>query len=302
MRFEDALRVAGLVPREIVADGRIRRCSTENKPGKRNGWYCLHADGHGVYGDWASGGGEALGHWRDERAQADPAALARMQARVSSQRERERRERVQAMRSARLFWHRASPTSRLHPYLQRKSLSPLGTTGLREHDGLLVVPVWLGAWVISVQTIHPDGTKRFWPGAPVKGGSFTIDRRGAAVTVLCEGLATGLAVYQSVRQARVIVCFDAGNLLPAVQATQPVGSVVIAADNDWKTMARRGMNPGVEKARNAAELIGCGVAYPQDIEGSDYADKLQELGPGGARRVEREILAQAKYVVRESPM
>lgn len=296
MRFEDALRLAGLHPREIVADGRIRRCPTESKPGKRNGWYCLHPDGHGVYGDWTSGGGEALGHWRDERAQADPVAVARMQARAASQRERERRERVQAMRSARLFWHRASPTSRLHPYLQRKSLSALGTNGLREHDGLLVVPVWHGAWIISVQTIHPDGTKRFWPGAPVKGGSFTIDRRGSAVTVICEGLATGLAVYQSVRQARVIVAFDAGNLLPVVQAAQPSGSVVIAADNDWKTHARRGMNPGVEKARNAAELIGCGVAYPQDIEGSDWADAAQEYGQGAGRRIERLILAQVRYV------
>jgi putative DNA primase/helicase len=296
MRFEDALRAAGLRPREIIADGRIRRCPTDAKPGRRNGWYCLHADGHGTYGDWTSGGGEALGHWRDEHAQVDAAALARAQERSAAQREQERRQRVQAMRSARQFWHEARPTSRLHPYLERKGLSPLGTAGLREHLGALIVPVWHGGWIISVQSIWPDGAKRFWPGAPVKGGAFVLERRGAAVTVLCEGLSTGLAIFQCVRQARVIVAFDAGNLLHAAQTIKPRGSVVIAADNDWKTKAKRGFNPGMDKAANVADLIGCGVAYPQGIEGSDYCDMLMELGSGAARKIERQILSQARYV------
>ena len=128
-----------------------------------------------------------------------------------------------------------------------------------------------------------------------------ITRERAAVTGLCEGLATGLAVYQCVRNATVIVCFDAGNLLPVVQELRPTGNVILAADNDIGTLARRGFNPGLDKARNAAELIGAGVAWPDGIDGTDYADMLRELGPAGARRIERSILGASKYVPREAP-
>lgn len=296
MNFAQALQAAGLRPREIVADGKIRRCDTEAKPGRRNGWYCLHADGTGVWGDWASGGGEALGHWRDESSTIDAAAAARMAQRTKAQRERERAARIQAIRSARDYWQRSRACNRLHPYLQNKGLSALGTAGLRENDGLLVVPVMWRGRVISTQSIHPDGTKRFAYGAPVKGGCYVIERPRAAITVVCEGLATGLAVYQCVRTARVVVAFDAGNLSPVTQELKPHGSVVFAADNDAGTQARRGMNPGIEKATNAAELIGAGVVWPQGIEGTDFADALKQYGPTGARRIERAIQAGVKYV------
>jgi putative DNA primase/helicase len=303
MSFEQALRFAGLRPRssDIKADGVIRRCPTESKPGKRNGWFVLHPDGHGSWGDWGSGGGEALGHWKDEHAKVDAAAVARMAEQTRQQRERERAHRLQAMRSARTFWAAARPLNRPHKYIADKGLSPLGCASLRTHDGLLVVPVWLGEWLISVQTITADGAKRFWPGAPVKAGCLVLDRQRPAVTVVCEGLATGLAVFQSMRQARVVVAFDAGNLLPVVGRLKLSGSVVIGADNDHATLARRGFNPGLDKARNAAELIGCGVAYPTGIEGSDWADFLKELGEGSPRKLERAVLAQARYVMEPVP-
>jgi len=298
MNFEQALRSAGMHPREIVADGRIRRCGTEAKPRKDNGWYVLHPDGHGVWGDWSVSGQGVMGTWRDEGAQhraADPQVAERMRER----RAQERRDRVAAMRRARAFWHGCSPLSRPHPYIERKGLSPMGCASLRWNpdDGALVVPVWLDQWLISVQKIAADGTKRFWPGAPVKAGCFVLERKHAPITAFVEGLATGLAVYQSVRHARVVVCFDAGNLLAVVERTKPTGSVVIAADNDWGTQARTGVNPGLVKARNAAELIGAGVAYPHGIEGTDFADLLKEHGERGPRAIEALIRAGARYVV-----
>ena len=294
MTFEQALRSSGLRPRDVVADGKWRRCATDDKPKKRNGAYCLHSDGRGFWRNWATD--LELNSWRDERATVRPVD----QARLDAQRDRERSYRIQAMRSARAFWGNARPLNRIHPYVDRKGLSPLGCAGLRQHDGLLVSPVWLGDWIISVQTIRPEGEKRFWPGAPVKAGAYVLRRDRSAVTVLVEGLATGLAVFQAVRQASVIVCFDAGNILPVVQRIKPTGSVCIAADNDHKTEVRTGTNPGLQKARNAAELIGCGVAHPRGIEGSDWADYLIEHGEGAARRIEREILAGSRYV-QEAP-
>jgi putative DNA primase/helicase len=291
LTFEQALRLSGLFPKSIVPDGKWKRCPTEDHPHKRNGAYVLHADGRGYWRNWAVDDG--VNSWKDDNTtQAKPIDKARIQA----QRDRERQYRVQAIKSAREFWNRANPLSLHHPYLKEKGLTPVGCFGLRTLDGLLVIPVLLGGSLISVQTIAPDGTKRFWPGAPVKSGSYVIKRERAPVTIFCEGLATGLALYQSIRSASVVVCFDAGNLLPVIEFMKPSGSVVIGADNDWRTKLKRGTNPGIEKATNAAELIGAGVAYPQGIEGSDWADALRDWGQGGAKRMEREVLAKAKFV------
>ena len=291
MSFEQAMRASGLEPGVIIADGKWRRCRTTDKPKHRNGAYILHPDGRGYWRNWATDDG--INAWRDEnvtQAKAvDPAIAQR-------RREQERAYRVNAMRRAREFWQQSRPLIPVHPYIAKKGLSPVGCAGLRQNDGLLVVPVWHGEWLVSVQTISVEGHKRFWPGAPVKAGCFLMSRQRSALTCIVEGLATGLAVFQSVRQASVVVGFDAGNLVPVIERIKPSGSVVICADNDHRTAVRRGVNPGVEKARNAAELIGCGVAYPQGIEGSDWADALKEWGDGAQRKVERLILAGARYV------
>jgi putative DNA primase/helicase len=296
LSFEQTIRLAGLMPRVVVPDGKIRRCKSEMNPNKNNGWYVLHADGRGAWGDWTSGSGQSLGTWHEEGA-TQHAVSAEVIAKMKAQREAERNYRIQAVKSARAFWSRAKPLSLPHPYIANKGLSPLGCSGLRTHDGLLVIPVMLGDSLISVQTITIDGVKKFWPGAPVKAGACVLHRPRAVVTALVEGFATGLAVYQSMRNASVIVCFDAGNLIRVAARIKPHGSVVVVADNDHKTMVKRGVNPGIEAAKNTAELIGCGIYYPEGIEGSDAADYLKEIGEGAAKKLERLILAKAKYVM-----
>lgn len=293
LTFEQAMRISGLMPPSYVpADGKWRRCPTEDHPRKRNGAFVLHADGKGYFRNWATDDG--VNSWSDDNTTtAKPIDMVKVQA----QRTRDRAYRIQAVKSARQFWNRAKPISMHHKYLADKGLSPVGCAGLRTHDGLLVVPVMHGQSLISVQTITIDGTKRFWPGAPVKSGCFILRREHSAITVFCEGLATGLAVLQSVRTASVVVCFDAGNLLPVTQHLRPTGSVVFMADNDHKTKVKRGFNPGIEKAMNAAELIGAGVAWCEGIEGSDAADYLKEVGEGAARKLERLILGKVKYVM-----
>jgi putative DNA primase/helicase len=233
----------------------------------------------------------------------DPAVIQR-------QRDAERQRRIDGMKKARALWAGAHPMKRLHPYIEAKGLSAQGCAALRVADNVmllvdgerrvfdevLLVPMWQGRHLLNVQQILPSGEKRFVYGAPTKGGSLVLDRPRAALTALVEGLATGLAVYQCLRQARVIVAFNTGNLIPVVQLLQPSGSVVMCGDDDRGTFARRGINPGREAARNVADLIGCGVAFPVDIEGTDFADQLKEHGPAGARQMERQILAQARYV------
>lgn len=291
MSFDQAMQSSGLMPGAIVADGRWRRCKTIDKPKHRNGAYVLYPDGRGYWRNWATD--SDLNHWKDERAQLAPRVDP---AEIERRRGDERLYRINAMRSARARWSEATPMRGVHPYIERKGLSAAGCAGLRVWGDALVVPVYFGASLTSIQTINADGEKRFWPGAPVKAGAYVMRRPNAAVTAICEGLATGLAIYQCVRHASVIVAFDAGNLLPVVERLKPTGNVVFCADNDHGTQERRGINPGIEKAQNAAELIGAGVAYPKGIKGTDWADALAEW-PNGARRIEREILAGARYVM-----
>lgn len=291
MTFEQALQASGLLPRAIVADGKWRRCPTLDKPKKRNGAYVLHADGRGYWRNWATD--SDINSWADKSVtHSSPVDLAAIERR----RQQERAQRLRAIDGARTHWARCAPAHGLHPYLERKGLSAVGTQALRIWGDALVVPVLWKGRIISLQSITPDGQKRFWPGAPVKGGALVLDRPRAALTAVCEGLATGLAIFQSVRNARVIVAFDAGNLSPVVDTMRPSGSVVICADDDHGTEARRGFNPGREKAANAAELIGAGVAWPEGIEGTDWADALAEWGVSAHRRIERQIQAKARYV------
>ena len=301
MSFRAALEAAGLRPRDVIPDGRWYRCPTDDKPRKRNGCFVLWPCGtrgffknYALHDDWCE--------WRDDQASIAPSAETLR--RIRENREREQRRRVLAIHEARAYWDQAWPAG-LHPYLARKGLTMRGVVGLRECDGKLLVPMSKGV-LLSVQTITADGEKKFWPGAPTKGTSYELARNRASVTCLCEGLATGLAVFQAVPQVRVIVAFDSGNLLPAAEYLQLRGSVVVCADNDHGTLAARGFNPGLLAAQKVADAIGCGVAYPSDIEGTDWADALKEWGERAPSRMQREILAKARMVrpaqVREPAM
>lgn len=294
MSFVQAMQASGLIPGVVVADGKWRRCKTVDKPKHRNGAYVLHPDGRGYWRNWATD--TEVNSWADGKAEMHlptPAELAARERRIAH----ERAERLRCIHAARAYWNQAQTLRTLHPYLEKKGLSMVGCSGLRQADGALLVPVMWGERIASLQAIYPDGQKRFWKGAPVKGCSYTLSRPGSSITAVCEGFATGLAIFQAVRHASVIVAFDAGNLVHVVDRLRPKGSVVICADDDHGTQARRGFNPGREKATSAAELIGAGVAWPEGIEGTDWADALLEWGANAHKRIERQILAKARYVI-----
>lgn len=303
LSFHDALQIAGLQPRDIVPDGLWRRCPTDDHPRKRNGAYKLDLDGRiGWWRNWATD--STVNRWTDEGAvrakPLDPAIRA-------ARREQERRERHHAIQYAAQLWQDAAPY-RPHPYLIAKGLSPVGCQALRIWHGSvrvddekvldewLLVPMFLRGKLVNVQRISSKGLKRQIARAPQVAASLELSRPGAAVTIVAEGLATGLAVFQSIKHARVLVVFYADNLVPALDLLRPTGSVVIAADNDWRTAAAGKGNPGIDKARNAADLIDCGVAYPEGIEGTDWCDALKEWGERAPGRIQREILKSALYV------
>lgn len=284
MTFADAIRAHGLLPRgPVIADGGWHRCPTEAHPRKRNGSYKLAIDGRiGWYQDFARDT-EPL-TWRIEgkieHAPYDPTWIRKAQAEAAE------RLRV-ATREAQEFYAGCKPLVGGHPYLESHGLDMRGVFGLRiDSRGWLVVPAHRGREISTVQRISPDGDKRFWPGASVKGASYSIGRVTSPFTVVCEGLATGLAIFAAVANARVVVAFNAGNL-PKV--TIGDGLAVIAADNDWETEQRIGENPGVKAATDAAGVLSCGVAIPTECSGTDWCDwRLERVSERLAERKPKE--------------
>lgn len=268
--FEAFARSLGLRPRVVAADDKWRRCGTEHQPRKRNGAYKLAASGTiGWVQDWAVH--ETPIQWTAEK-QGDVPAFDPTALRVAWAEQEKRRQ--EAVKAARSFYDGCEALMGGHPYLEAHGLDMEGCRGLKvDRHGWLVVPAY-NKGLKTVQRISPTGDKKFWPGAPVSGTRYTIDRRHACVNVLCEGLATGLACYKAIPNARVLVLWNTGNLAKVQDV--PRGLTVIAADNDHGTEARRGENPGIKAAEKAAETLGCGVAYPSDIDGTDWADFRQE--------------------------
>lgn len=307
--FATFVRSLGLRPlKPIQPDGKVYRCPTEDKPKRRNGAYMLAVDGRmGWVQDWATMDEPAI--WKPgedaDLPEFNPEKLRRAW-------EEDRRKKAEATKRARAFYGRCEPLRNGHPYLESHGLDMTGCFGLKvDRKGWLVIPARRGRKIQTVQRIGPDGDKRFFPGAPVSGSSYWIEpQRGrAVVTVICEGLATGLALYRAVPHSRVIVAWNTGNLLKLDDL--PSGLTVFAADNDHQTEAERGTNPGIDAAREAAERVGCGFAHPEDISGTDWSDYRQERaeaigepGFGGMgqtlKRVDaeirRQIMREARFV------
>ena len=269
--FLQTLEAHGFMVDNVSPDGKWYRCKTVSKPHHKNGAYKLAVCGTiGWFQDHAESTEVTTWKAGADIERPDPIIS---QARAKAARDESIRLVIEATRQAGDFWNQCKPLRNGHPYLNGKLLTMQGCTNLRiDADGWLVIPVEVNGCIISLQKIAPDGTKRFWSGASVKGGCYVLDRNNAASTVLCEGFATGLAIYQSMPDCRVIVCFDCGNMIAVANRLKLSGLCVVAADNDTSTFQRIGKNPGIEKGTEAAQIIGCGLAYPESIEGSDYAD------------------------------
>lgn len=294
MNFESAMLAAGLIPKDIIADGKFYRCATTDKPRKKNGAYVMQISGtRGYFINYALDDG--WNEWKDSRP------MTPIQRRQSEQeqrafRQREQQRRLTAIRSMRAYFDSLRPLRFGHPYLEAKGLQMLGCNGLKVDGELLVIPMMRSGSIVSLQTITPAGEKKYRYGCPTKGASFALTRLGAVVTCLAEGFATGLAVYQSLPNANVIICFDAGNMTAVAAEMKLRGMVVVCADNDWETEQRTGANTGILKGRAAAQSFGCGVAYPEGIAGSDWADFLLEWAEDGARKMRMEIMRHARPV------
>jgi len=260
-QFRTAIGAAGITPPdEVMGDGRLHRFSTNGNPKDDSGWYTLHLDGvpAGAFGCWRTG---LQVNWC-AKAETDMTVAKREDLRqhiqaIQAQRVAEKVHlQQQASDTAALIWKSAVPATE-HEYLTRKGIKPHGV----KFDGYhLLIPLRDSAGKLhSLQTIAPDGSKRFQPGGRVKGCYFGIGKPDG-VLVVCEGFATGASIHEATGYA-VAVAFNAGNLRAVAEslyAKYPTLRLILAADDDVATPG----NPGLSKAVEAARAVGGYLAKP----------------------------------------
>ena len=260
-RFRVAILASGLTPpSEIHGDGKLHRFSSSGKSSDDSGWYVLHLDGipAGSFGCWRKG---ITQQWcsksANEMTQAERDAHRQQAEAMRQQREAETAQRQQhAAQTAAQRWAAATQVT-AHQYLSAKGVKPYGVK--LEGEALLIPMRDTTGTLHSLQVIDPEGEKRYQPGGRVKGCYHFIGKPNG-VLIVCEGYATGATIHEATGQA-VAVAFDAGKLRGVVQALQQKYSaltLVLAADDDWKTPG----NPGLSKAAEAARVVGGWMAVP----------------------------------------
>jgi len=283
--FRQAIAAAGQTPPDTInGDGKLHRYSTDGKPSHKNGWYFLHLDGTpwGQAGSWEVNGGDPVCHWcaKTDTAmtQAERDTQQAQQQAMKAQREADKADthKAAATQAAQRLAGAAPCTQ--HPYLTTKGVQ---AHGLKiEGDNLLIPMVDTTGKVQSLQSITPDGDKRFLSGGRVKGCYHAIGKP-AGLLIVCEGYATGASIHAATGQA-VAVAFNAGNLeavAVALRSKYPALKIIIAGDDDHLTDG----NPGLTKARAAAQAVGALVAVPSFLlnrpdKATDFNDLHQLVG------------------------
>jgi hypothetical protein len=140
--------------------------------------------------------------------------------------------------------------------------------------GALLIPMADTAGTLrNLQTIQPDGAKRFIAGGETSGLFLAIPQRPQAgeAFYITEGAAKALAVWLAT--GRPTVCaFSAGNLA-RVAASLDAGRAIVAADAD--TAGR--------EAAEACKALGCRAIYPPD-GADDWNDILTRNGLDNLRQ------------------
>lgn len=292
--FSSAARKAGLeIHGDIVADGKIHRCQIgDDRKYKKNGWYVLYLDGvpAGSFGSWKTG--QTIPWCAKKESDLTASERAENKKRVEAARalrEEEKRKLADAARfKAEKIWGRAGNIDAKHDYIAKKGIRPIGAQQIR--DSVVIPLMDVDGALHSLQFISKAGDKLFLTGGRKRGCFALLPGKSPLVfntVYVVEGWATGCSVREAVDR-NVIVCFDAGNLLPVcedIRGKYPDAEIVICSDDDYLTEG----NPGKTKALHAAEMTGATVVLPDFGENrpegaTDFNDLHKHCGLGAVRK------------------
>lgn len=329
LRYADAVEVfeavrlrwaaMGFESPDIDGSGNLQRFSKKSKPSAKDLWYVAFNDHIPIviFGDWTTGETWQVSGADEDLARAFIAKsvprayldeLEHRMAQVREEREAEsRRVDAEVIARCKEDMLKCPSVPADHPYVVRKRLGDGSSLGGAVLDGTsILIPLFTADNDCGgYQRILQDGTKLFPTGLRKKGRFAWIDGSDHSTVLICEGWATGVSLRQATDYS-VVIALDAGNLLevaPIVKAkVSPDTKIIVCADNDAWTKDSRGelINPGREKAAEAARLIGATYVYPvfRDdsthptdfndlavLEGLPQVAKIIRAGRGGVPRI-----------------
>lgn len=279
--FISFMEANGVEPAEPIAQrlasgSLIRfRCEGDGN-GRKNGWAILYLDERpaGAFGNYKLNTGTLKWKSSEDRPTLSREERETLQREWREAKERREGEKRDAERQAALdaadLWAKALPASHEHGYVAAKRINP---KPLRQRGNGLLVPMADergNLW--NLQSIAPDGTKRFLRGGRIDGlfaiiGQFTPTTKEA---IFVEGYATGDTAHRATG-IPVIVAFNTSNLPKVARLwaeKRPDLEFTVFADDDEATARaneeRTGKysNPGIETAEAVAAEIGASIAYP----------------------------------------
>ena len=277
----------------IIIDGCIHRFRVQgDSQGDTSGAYCIFSE------HWPAGWVEDWHHrhsvnWSFQRDKLNDdgksffdekrykEALKKSKKRQDELIQERKQKQTEASELARIQYEHASPAPDDHPYLQNKNVPVLG---LHIMNDALVVPLRNAEGrFLTLQWIYPDGSKKFFPGAPKKGAFYSValDCINHNMPILiAEGYATMATIYE-ITGYPCVAAMDCHNLLhvaESLKAKYPDNKIIFMADNDFRTNG----NPGITSAQEANDKLHLnGVIYPefkQDDIGSDWNDYCKIYG------------------------
>ena len=325
--FANALEGFGLDLRgkTPTMDGQIHRVPLIGRStGDLDGAYCGFLDEHpaGWMQNFSAGEKHtwiATGHTlTKEQVEAQRVSIARQR---EERRQLTLEKQQEAAREAFSEWMGSDYASDDNPYLKAKGIPAFD---LREDlDRNLLVPVTnVHKEIRGLQTISPDGEKRFMYGMQKEGnfcmiGHYGFDHSGPTpfdnegrnlsqgTILLAEGYATGATLHMATDKP-VAVAFDAGNLESVAKKLRdqyPNAAITICADNDYQHTRKTPegtefWNKGVALAQAAARGVGGNVVAPIFNE-EERARGLTDFNDLHQSRGLKEVKQQVELALQE---
>ena len=280
--FAEALRSVGCIVdgEHPIMDGNKHRIKAEgDKAGEESGFYVGYLDGKpaGYVRNNRTG---AEIRWKSKGYSVSPENYARLKAqsaaKLAARDEEQQRLREASAERVRQEMRTWSPVTEATPYMRNKGIAPCAGVFADAHGNTHVPGMNVEGVVQTEQSIPADGKKKRFAKDSSKTGCFhPIDGNlcmdkldGARTIIIAEGFATAGTIYQAGAlngDAAVVAAFDAGNLKPvaeALHAKYPDKPIIIAGDDDVATKLTQGVNPGREKALEAARAVGGEAIFP----------------------------------------
>ena len=305
-----------------IMDGKPHRITAEgDKAGEKTLFYVGHLDGvpagyiknnrTGIELKWKSKG-YVLSN--EEKTKLKATALKKQQHRDNEITEKQQNAALKIQKKLSQLKDVTEPT----PYLKSKGIHIHSGIYVNEENKTTCIPaIDVDGKVWSMQYISDDGKKRFAKDAK-KEGCFHVlggieKLKTMPVIIISEGYATAATIKEAADLPAVVSAFDAGNLKSVAKALNekyPDASIIIAADDDKYLEDTKGINPGKDKATDAAKEVNGTVVLPvfspneQSNNPKQFTDfnDLAQKSSLGISAVKRQVKSIIKQVSKKSTL